>query len=139
MILVQRTVTKKCAAYEKIKWLMWPTMPIPPRPTLATINRETDCCLRLVRSTYHGYRPWCVVLMFGPISLPRVSHDILGEGVNFNFNFNFQFQFLIFIFNFIFQFQCSMSIFNFNFNFQFLACENFKQSSKNVLPESSHI
>ena len=40
MILVQRTVTKKCIAYEKIKWLIWPAMPIPPHPTLL-IERST--------------------------------------------------------------------------------------------------
>ena len=65
-----------------------------------------------------------VVLMFNSNSLPRVSHDIVGEGVNFQFqlaifNFNFQFQFSIPIFNSNFQFQFSISIFNFNFQFQF--------------------
>ena len=38
MILVQRTVTKKCIAYEKIEWLIWPAMPIPRHPTLPLLS-----------------------------------------------------------------------------------------------------
>ena len=60
--------------------------------TLATINHKPDSyclplvrptndesdrwCLRSVRSTYCGSHQWCVVLMFSPIFLPPVLHDI---------------------------------------------------------------
>ena len=42
----------------------------------STIHKLDRCRLRLVRSTYYGSHPWCVVLMFSPIFLPRILHYI---------------------------------------------------------------
>ena len=93
-----------------------------PRPDLQTTSLTGVVYISFDRlTTVLARGAW---FLFGPIFLPRVSHDIVGEGVNFQFQFlisivNFQFQFPISIFNFDFQFRFLISIFNSDFQFQF--------------------
>ena len=83
------------------------------QPDLQTMSRTYRRWLHLVRYTYYSCHSWYVILIFGPISLIRVSHDIVGQGVNF------QLQFLISIVNYDFPFRFGVSSFNFNSSFQF--------------------
>ena len=94
-------------------WFKYVTINHDPDPYCLPLARSTNyepdrLFIRLVRSTYYDYHTWCVFIMFDPISLPRVSHGIVGEEVNF------QFQFLILIVNFSFNFQFRLSTLLFN-------------------------